>query len=121
MADYDLVIRGGTVVDGSGKDRFRADVAVKNGLIARVGAVDGKGAQEIDATGRIVTPGFVDVHTHYDGQVTWETRLLPSSNHGVTTVIGGNCGYSRNRDDHGHPVELGDLPRISRDAGEAAV
>ncbi len=92
MSDYDLVIRGGTVVDGSGADRFKADVAVKDGTIVRVGTIDGKGAQEIDATGRIVTPGFVDVHTHYDGQVTWETRLLPSSNHGVTTVIGGNCG-----------------------------
>ncbi|GAC1574618.1 MAG: amidohydrolase family protein [Sphingomicrobium sp.] len=92
MADFDLVIRGGTVIDGLGSASFAADVAVKDGLIVEVGRVIGKGTEEIDATGMCVTPGFVDVHTHYDGQITWENRLLPSSNHGVTTVVMGNCG-----------------------------
>jgi N-acyl-D-aspartate/D-glutamate deacylase len=90
--DFDLVIRGGVIVDGSGEPGFEADVAVKNGRITQVGKVSGSGAEEIKAKGRIVTPGFVDLHTHYDGQVTWDTRLAPSSSHGVTTVIMGNCG-----------------------------
>jgi N-acyl-D-aspartate/D-glutamate deacylase len=89
---YDLVIRGGRVIDGTGAPAFEADVAVKDGLIVQVGAVSGRGAEEIDARGRIVTPGFVDVHTHYDGQATWDERMQPSSWHGVTTVIMGNCG-----------------------------
>lgn len=89
---YDIVIRGGTIVDGTGADPFTGDVAVKDGVIVAVGAVDGTGAEEIDATGLTVTPGFVDVHTHYDGQITWENRMAPSSNHGVTTVVMGNCG-----------------------------
>ncbi len=92
MAEFDLVIRNGLVIDGSGGEPVKADVAVAGGVIAAVGAVDGKGAEEIDAEGRIVTPGFVDIHTHYDGQITWEERLAPSSNHGVTTVVMGNCG-----------------------------
>jgi N-acyl-D-aspartate/D-glutamate deacylase len=89
---HDLVIRGGRVVDGSGGLAFEADVAVKDGLIARVGDVTGAGVQEIDAKGMIVTPGFVDIHTHYDGQATWDGRMQPSSWHGVTTVVMGNCG-----------------------------
>ena len=89
---YDLVIRGGTVVDGSGGPVRPADVALRQGVIAAVGAVRGRGREEIDAAGLLVTPGFVDVHTHYDGQITWESRLTPSSNHGVTTVVMGNCG-----------------------------
>ena len=89
---YDLVVRGGTIVDGTGKPGFNGDVAVKDGRIVAVGVVDGKGKEEIDATGRIVTPGFVDVHTHLDGHVTWANRLNPSSQHGVTTVLMGNCG-----------------------------
>jgi N-acyl-D-aspartate/D-glutamate deacylase len=92
MAEFDLVIRGGSVVDGSGSAPFEADVAVHGGRIATVGRVAGHGADEIDAKGKIVTPGFVDVHTHYDGQATWENRLAPSSGHGVTTVLMGNCG-----------------------------
>lgn len=92
MADYDIVIRGGTVVDGSGREPFAGDVAVKHGQIAAVGEIAGRGAEEIDAQGLIVTPGFVDIHTHYDGQVTWTERLAPSSDHGVTTVVMGNCG-----------------------------
>jgi N-acyl-D-aspartate/D-glutamate deacylase len=91
-ASFDLVIRHGTIVDGSGGAPFEGDVAVKDGRIAAVGQVTGSGAQEIDARGRLVTPGFVDIHTHYDGQATWEGRLQPSSLHGVTTVVSGNCG-----------------------------
>jgi N-acyl-D-aspartate/D-glutamate deacylase len=94
MADsiHDIVIRGGTVIDGSGGSAREADVAIGGGRIAEVGRVAGRGTEEIDAGGRIVTPGFVDIHTHYDGQVTWENRLAPSSGHGVTTVVMGNCG-----------------------------
>jgi N-acyl-D-amino-acid deacylase len=91
-AQYDLVIRGGMVVDGSGAEPRRADVAVKDGLIAEVGKVDGAGREEIDAAGLIVTPGFIDLHTHYDGQAIWSQRINPSSSHGVTTVVMGNCG-----------------------------
>jgi N-acyl-D-amino-acid deacylase len=89
---YDLVIRNGTVVDGTGGERFSADVAVAEGRIAAIGKVSGAGAEEIDAKGRLVTPGFVDIHTHYDGQAVWSDRLSPSSSHGVTTAVGGNCG-----------------------------
>ncbi|WP_284125727.1 N-acyl-D-amino-acid deacylase family protein [Parerythrobacter aestuarii] len=92
MANFDLVIRGGTIVDGTGAERFTGDVAIKDGLIAQVGEVAGSGAEEIDATGMVVTPGFVDIHTHYDGQATWDQEMAPSSWHGVTTVVMGNCG-----------------------------
>jgi N-acyl-D-aspartate/D-glutamate deacylase len=92
MADHDLVIRGGTVVDGTGVPARRADVAVDRGLIAHVGDDVGTGREELDAGGLLVTPGWVDVHTHYDGQVTWDPLLTPSSWQGVTTVVMGNCG-----------------------------
>jgi N-acyl-D-aspartate/D-glutamate deacylase len=93
MADNpDLVIRGGTIADGLGGDMFEADVAVTDGHITEVGKVSTKGKEEIDARGRLVTPGFVDVHTHYDGQVTWSQEITPSSQNGVTTAIMGNCG-----------------------------
>lgn len=92
MAHYDLIIRGGTIVDGTGAPGFAGDVAVKDGLIAAVGTVNGTADQEIDATGKVVTPGFVDIHTHYDGQATWDQEMAPSSWHGVTTVVMGNCG-----------------------------
>ncbi len=88
----DLVIRGGTIVDGSGNERFEGDVGVKDGRIVEVGGKIGKGKREIDASGAIVTPGFVDVHTHFDGQVTWDSKLEPASWHGVTSVVMGNCG-----------------------------
>ena len=89
---YDLIIRNGTIVDGLGGEPFVGDVAVSNGVIAAVGAVDGDAAREIDATGLLVTPGFVDLHTHYDGQAIWSDRMTPSSAHGVTTAVMGNCG-----------------------------
>jgi N-acyl-D-aspartate/D-glutamate deacylase len=88
----DLVVRNGTVIDGSGGEPFRADVAVEGGMITAVGSVSAAGREEIDAAGCLVTPGFVDIHTHYDGQVTWDERLTPSSLHGVTTAVLGNCG-----------------------------
>jgi N-acyl-D-aspartate/D-glutamate deacylase len=87
-----LVIRGGTIADGAGGEPFEGDVEVVDGLITRVGRVDGAGAREIDARGLLVTPGFVDVHTHYDGHLTWGERILPSSMHGVTSIVAGNCG-----------------------------
>ena len=92
MSIFDLVIRNGTVIDGSGAPPRQADVAVRGGVIVEVGEVRATGREEIDAGGQLVTPGFVDVHTHYDGQATWENRLVPSTNHGVTTVVMGNCG-----------------------------
>ena len=96
---FDLKITGGTVVDGTGADRFDADVAVKDGKIVEVcrrgpgsPPLEGEAAETIDATGKIVAPGFVDIHTHYDGQVSWDDMLEPSSSNGVTTVVTGNCG-----------------------------
>jgi N-acyl-D-amino-acid deacylase len=89
---HDLVIRGGTVVDGTGGAARLADVAIDGGLISKVGTVTATGKREIDATGLLVTPGWVDIHTHYDGQATWDSYLSPSCWHGVTTVVMGNCG-----------------------------
>ena len=88
----DLVIRGGSIADGLGGELFEADVAVTDGRITEIGKVAGTGKEEIDARGKLVTPGFVDVHTHYDGQVTWSQDITPSSQNGVTTAIMGNCG-----------------------------
>jgi N-acyl-D-aspartate/D-glutamate deacylase len=92
MSAFDTVIRGGTVVDGTGAEPFVADVGIVGGRIVAIAPGLERGAEEIDASGRLVTPGFVDVHTHYDGQVTWDNRLAPSSDHGVTTAVIGNCG-----------------------------
>src|SRR3954449_11542866 len=89
---FDLVIRNGTVIDGSGQPRKVADVAVQDGKIAAVGPKLGAAKREIDAGGLLVTPGFVDIHTHYDGQATWDPYVTPSSWHGVTTAVFGNCG-----------------------------
>src|ERR1700742_1146770 len=88
----DLVIRGGSIADGQGGDLYEADVAISGGRITEVGKVLGKGKEEIDAKGKLVAPGFVDLHTHYDGQVTWSQDITPSSQNGVTTAIMGNCG-----------------------------
>jgi N-acyl-D-aspartate/D-glutamate deacylase len=107
MPTHDLVIRGGTVVDGTGADGVVADVAVTGGVITEVGSVNGDTAHRtIDADGAVVTPGFVDIHTHYDGQATWDSRLVPSAWHGVTTVVMGNCGVGF------APVHVGDHDRL---------
>ncbi|MBS0275336.1 MAG: amidohydrolase family protein [Proteobacteria bacterium] len=109
MAEFDLVIRGGNVADGLGGALREADVAVKDGKIAAVGKIAGKGKEEIAAKGLLVTPGFVDIHTHYDGQATWDARMQPSSWHGVTTVVMGNCGvgFAPVREtDHSRLIEL---------------
>ena len=92
MAQHDLVVRSGSVIDGTGQPAFTADVAINDGQIAEIGHISGKGRREVDADGAMVTPGFVDIHTHYDGQATWSNRMSPSSHHGVTTVVMGNCG-----------------------------
>ncbi len=89
---YDRIIRNGTIVDGTGGVPRRADIAIRDGKISAVGVVDGPAREEIDASGKLVTPGFVDIHTHYDGQATWDPNLTPSCYHGVTTVVMGNCG-----------------------------
>jgi N-acyl-D-aspartate/D-glutamate deacylase len=89
---YDLIIRNGTIVDGLGGKPYVGDVAVVGGAIAALGSVDGDATREIDATGLLVTPGFIDLHTHYDGQAIWSDRMTPSSAHGVTTAVMGNCG-----------------------------
>ncbi len=93
MADAEIVVRGGTVIDGTGAPAHRADVAVDGGRIVAVG--EGlSGDRELDATGQVVSPGFIDIHTHYDAQVFWDPWLTPSAFHGVTSVIAGNCGFS---------------------------
>ena len=92
MHIHDLVIRNGNIVDGSGKKPFLGDIAIDDGKITKVGEVINSGKKEIDADGNLVSPGWVDIHTHYDGQVCWDPYLTPSSWHGVTTVVMGNCG-----------------------------
>ncbi|MXW77219.1 MAG: amidohydrolase family protein [Acidimicrobiaceae bacterium] len=109
MAQHDLIIRGGTVVDGTGATRRTADVAVNDGVISEVGHLSGSTRREIDADGALVAPGFVDIHAHYDGQATWDERMQPSSWHGVTTVVFGNCGVGFapvHDQDHDKLVEL---------------
>jgi N-acyl-D-aspartate/D-glutamate deacylase len=92
LADYDLVIRGGTVIDGTGRAPIEADVALSGNRVAAIGTITGSGTEEIAAKGKLVTPGFVDIHTHYDAQAVWDDHLSPSSSHGVTTAVMGNCG-----------------------------
>ena len=89
---YDLVIRNGKIVDGSGEASFMGDIAINGDRIVKIGLIEDKGDKEIDAEGNLVTPGWVDIHTHYDGQVCWDEYLTPSCWHGVTTVVMGNCG-----------------------------
>src|SRR5256714_14916865 len=120
----DLVIRGGTVADGKGGELFEADVAISGGRITEVGRVAAKGKEEIDAKGKLVAPGFVDVHTHYDGQVTWSQDITPSSQNGVTTAIMGNCGVGFapcRREDHQRLIQLmegaEDIPEPGLSAG----
>ena len=93
MPQYDLIVRNGEVLDGTGDASTRLDIAIKDGIIAAVAeSISSEAARVIDATGKIVTPGFVDVHTHYDGQATWDNHLKPSSSLGTTTIVMGNCG-----------------------------
>jgi N-acyl-D-amino-acid deacylase len=92
---YDLVIRGATVVDGLGHDPRHADVAVRDGRIAAIGETGADAAEIVDAGGRTLMPGIIDIHTHYDAQVTWDPTLSPSPSLGVTTVVTGNCGFRR--------------------------
>ncbi len=109
MTDCDLLIRGGEVIDGTGRPIRRADVAIRGGVVTEVGAVSGSARRVIDAEGLTVTPGFVDIHTHYDGQASWDDRMVPSAWHGVTTVVAGNCGvgFAPVHDaDHDRLIEL---------------
>ncbi|MDG1401383.1 MAG: amidohydrolase family protein [Candidatus Binatia bacterium] len=95
MADFDTLLRNGTIVDGTGSPRHQADIGLRDGRIAAVGDLSSKSSDRVlDIRGQIVAPGFIDIHTHYDAQVFWDPTLSPSSNHGVTTVVGGNCGFS---------------------------
>ncbi len=109
MSDHQTIIRGGTVVDGTGAPVRTADVAIDNGVITEVGKVSGSADRTLDADGLLVTPGFVDIHAHYDGQASWGERMIPSSWHGVTTVVVGNCGVGFapvHPNDHDRLIEL---------------
>ena len=109
MTEFDLVLRGGTIVDGSGRPPRTGDIGVHDGTVVAVGTADGRARRELDVSGSLVTPGFVDVHTHYDGQATWDERLSPSSWNGVTTVVMGNCGVGFapvRSTDHDRLIEL---------------
>ena len=108
MPQADLVIRGGLVFDGRGAAPVRADIAITGERITAVGAVPEPGREEIDATGLMVAPGWVDIHTHYDGQITWDSRMTPSSTLGATTVVAGNCGVGF------APVRKGDEDTLVR-------
>jgi N-acyl-D-aspartate/D-glutamate deacylase len=109
VSTFDLVIRGGTVADGNGGPLRTADVGVTGGIVADVGSGLGRGRREVSADGALVAPGFTDIHTHYDGQASWDERLIPSSWHGVTTVVMGNCGVGFAPATAGHRQRLIDL------------
>jgi N-acyl-D-aspartate/D-glutamate deacylase len=124
MSEHDLIVRGGTVVDGTGADARTADVAISDRVVTEVGRVTGPARRTIDADGLLVTPGFVDIHTHYDGQASWDERMVPSSWHGVTTVVVGNCGVGFapvHPQDHQRLIELmegvEDIPGVVLDEG----
>ncbi|HYZ98675.1 MAG TPA: amidohydrolase family protein, partial [Acidimicrobiales bacterium] len=124
MTDHDLVIRGGTVLDGTGAPARTADVAIDGDTVVEVGRVTGTAARTLDAGGLLVTPGFVDIHAHYDGQASWDERMVPSSWHGVTTVVAGNCGVGFapvRPTDHARLIELmegvEDIPGVVLDEG----
>ena len=91
---YDIVIRGGAIVDGTGREPYMGDVAIREGVIVALGKVDGDARQVIDANGQMVTPGFIDIHTHLDAQIGWDPDMTPVSWHGVTTALIGNCGVT---------------------------
>ncbi|MBW2426974.1 MAG: amidohydrolase family protein, partial [Deltaproteobacteria bacterium] len=91
---FDLVIRGARIVDGTGAPEYRADLGVRGERIAAIGSVEGEAERSIDAEGLVLAPGFIDVHTHYDVQLDWDPIVSPSSWHGVTTVLAGNCGFT---------------------------
>ncbi|MEG9860963.1 MAG: amidohydrolase family protein [Parvularculales bacterium] len=121
---WDLVLRGGNIVDGTGVPPYVGDVAICDGVIAQVGEVYGVAKRELDVTGYLVTPGFVDIHTHYDGQVLWDQCLAPSSWHGVTTAVMGNCGVGFapcKPEDHKRLIKLmegvEDIPGVVLDEG----
>ena len=137
---HDLIIRGGTIADGSGQPTRTGDVAIDGSIVTAVGEVEGPARRVMDAEGMLVTPGWVDIHTHYDGQATWDPEVSPSGWHGVTTVVMGNCGVgfaparASDRDwliqlmegvedipgtalAEGHELELGDLRRVPRRSG----
>jgi N-acyl-D-amino-acid deacylase len=90
---YDLKITGGSIIDGTGKPRYPGDVGISDGKVVALGAAPGEARETIDAAGRVVCPGFVDIHTHYDAQIFWDRMLTISPWHGVTTVVMGNCGF----------------------------
>ena len=124
MSQFDLVVRAGSVLDGTGSEPYTADIGVKDGIIQEIGRINSKTYQEVDADGAIVTPGFVDIHTHYDGQATWSNRMSPSSHHGVTTAVMGNCGVGFapvRAEDHDLLIELmegvEDIPGVALHEG----
>jgi len=118
---YDLLIKGGTVVDGTGGAPFTADVAVNAGRIVEVGRVSGTARRTIDADGALVTPGWIDAHTHYDAQVTWDDQIEGSAANGVTTVVMGNCGVGFAPVRSGGTAELIDLMEGVEDIPGAAM
>src|SRR5438093_6055386 len=104
----DLVVKGGSLIDGTGAPAQRADIGIRAGRVVAIGDVDEEAEQTIDADGRVVAPGFVDIHTHYDAQVLWDPATTPSPLHGITTVVGGNCGFTI------APIEPQDAPYLTR-------
>ena len=106
---YDLKITNGKIIDGDGGEPYTGNIAITNGVIVKIGQCNGSAAETVDAGGAIVTPGFIDLHTHYDGQISWDEEMKPSVNHGVTTIVMGNCGVGFapcRKDDHEKLIRL---------------